>query len=202
MDLVTDPARVGAIDMLNVWNWNGHPIDASPARHLLLKLGFVAGSSRWKGLVYDGTCVPDPDTAAQAEGEMPTLFEHAGKEAAPAVYDAEWIVSRSPAPIRGKVGQLVAFLEKVLPAEGEIRYYPRGLTVFYRGLRCVSPWVAQGHLYLHITHRGWVPGIKITHETDLTAPEFLDAFHSQFENTLRHIDALLDSRQARVRATH
>jgi len=44
--LVDQPARTAEHKELYIRDWNGHPIDVSPARHLLLKLGFVHVSNR------------------------------------------------------------------------------------------------------------------------------------------------------------
>jgi ATP-dependent Lhr-like helicase len=193
MQLVDRPAPVAGYTELPVRDWNGHPIDVSPARHLLLKLGFVSTGNRWRGFVYDGLQVPDPEEVAQAEREMPARFEHAGKEKAPVRYDAGWIVSRSHEDIRDKVRGLIAFLERTLPAECEFVYRPRQLLVRYRGLRCMHPYIQRKQIYLQITHKGWTRGIPIGPDTDLEGREFRTEFEERFARTREQIDALLDS---------
>jgi len=41
---------------------------------------------------------------------------------------------------------------------------------------------------LQIQHRGWSPGILITADTDLSAPEFRRQVEARFERTRREID--------------
>jgi hypothetical protein len=177
---------------IHIRDWNGHPTDVSPARHLLLKLGFVQVSDRRKGFVYDGMHAPDQETIARAEREMPELFEHVGKEKAPVEYDAEWIISRSNPQVRSKVRELIGWLRRTLPQECELVFRPRQLLVRYRGLRCVSPYIQQKQIYLQITHKGWTRGILIKPDTDLDAPEFVSQVLERFGQVRGQIDSLLD----------
>lgn len=193
MQIIDSPAKVETYDEIAVRDWNGHPIDVSPARHLLIELGFVKSRSRAKGLVYDGTHSPDEGTMAHADANMPELFERAGKEEAPVRYDAEWVISRSHEAMQGKVRELVEFLRSTLPRECELVYHPRRLAVRYRGVRCMTPWIQQKQIRLQIAHKGWTPGIVIKPDTDLAAPQFALEVLRQFEETRRQIDALLDS---------
>jgi hypothetical protein len=199
MQAVDLPSSVDGHRELSVCEWNGHPIDVSPARHLLLKLGFVQVSNRWKGFVYDGAQLPNHETLSAAGAAMPDSFEHEGKETAPVRYDAEWVVSRSDKAIRSKVRELISWLEHVLPKECAIAYNPRGFTVRYRGLRCMNPYLQRKQIYLQITHKGWTRGIQITPETDLDAPEFASEVFRRFDVTRQQIDALLDAQRARAR---
>jgi hypothetical protein len=194
MQLVDDPAPVGAHQEIPIRDWNGHPIDVSPARHLLIKLGFVPVSNRWKGYVYDGVHRPTPETIAQAEQDMPDRFDHYGREKAPVAYDAEWIVSRSHSDIRNKVQELIEFLKRTLPPQCEIEYQPRQFQVRYRGFRCMNPYVQRKQIYLQITHKGWTRGIQIEPDTDLDSPQFLAQVQSRFERTRQQIDELIESR--------
>ncbi len=61
---------------IHIRDWNGHPVDVSPARHLLTKLGFVKTGSRHKGFIYDGLYKPDSLTIEEAEQEIPEVFEY------------------------------------------------------------------------------------------------------------------------------
>jgi hypothetical protein len=194
VQMVDRPAQVAGHREIHIRDWNGHPIDVSPARHLLLTMGFVHVSRR-KGVVYDGLHKPDREMLAQAEREMPELFEHIGKETAPVEYDAEWIISRSNVHIRNKVRELISFLGRVLPPQCEIVYRPRQFMVHYRGFRCINPYIQQKQIYLQITHKGWTRGIQIEADTDLDAPEFVSAVLERFEKTRQQIDSLLDSRR-------
>jgi hypothetical protein len=193
--VVDCPAPAAAHTEIHIRDWNGHPIDVSPARHLLLVLGFRPVANRWKGAVYDGIHRPEPEMAAQAERQIPDVFKHLGKEQAPVRYDAEWIVFRSHSAIRAKVRELIAFLQRALPPECEFEYGPRQLVVRYRGFRCLTPYVQQRQVYLQITHKGWTRGIQVKPETDLDEPSFLARFQQQFDRTRKAIDDLLDARE-------
>gem|GEM_PF-1286452 len=198
MQIIDSPAKVETYKEIHIRDWNGHPIDVSPARHLLTKFGFVRSGSRGKGLVYDGYYKPDAETIAKAEEEMPELFERAGKEKAPVKYDAEWIISRSNREIRGKVRELIELLERILPKECEFVYRPRDLNIRYRGLRCIHPYIQQKQIRLQITHRGWTPGIPIDPDTDLNAPEFISDVLERFKRTRQQINSGLDTRAPRI----
>jgi hypothetical protein len=193
MQIVDQPAKVETYGDIVVRNWNGHPIDVSPARHLLTVLGFGSTRSRSKGFVYDGTLTPDEEMKALVESSIPELFEHAGKEQAPVEYNAEWMISRSHEVMQGKVRELIAFLRSALPTECDLVYHPRRLAVRYRGVRCMTPWIQQRQIRLQIAHSGWTPGIVIKADTDLAAPQFALEVLGQFEEARRQIDALLDS---------
>jgi hypothetical protein len=178
---------------LDVRDWNGHPTDVSPARHLLTVLNFVQVSNRWKGYVYDGLHKPPAEVVAQAKAAMPDHFWHEGKETAPVAYDAEWIISRSHADIQAKVRELIAFLDRTLPDQCEIVYQPRRLEVRYRGFRCMNPYIQRKKIMLQITHKGWTRGIAIQPDTDLASPQFVAQVGRQFERTRQQIDALIES---------
>jgi hypothetical protein len=193
--LVDRPAPVNPHQELPIRGWNGHPIDVSPARHLLTALGFVPVDNRWKGYVYDGLHWPAPHEIAQAESEIPPLLAHWGKEAAPVEYNAEWIVSRSHADIRAKVRELIGFLERTLPPECEIVYQPRQFQVRYRGFRCMNPYIQRKQIYLQITHKGWTRGLQIQPDTDLESPAFVAQVQSRLDKVRQQIDALVDSRR-------
>jgi hypothetical protein len=192
--LVDDPAPVAGHGEMPVRDWNDHPIDVSPARHLLSKLGFTPVSNRWKGYVYDGIHRPTLETIARAEREIPERFDHYGKEEAPVEYDAEWIVSRSHADIQDKVRELIVFLERTLPPQCEIVYHPRQFQVRYRGFRCMNPYIQRKQIYLQITHKGWTRGIQIGPDTDLDSPQFATQVQSRLGRTQQQIDELIESR--------
>jgi hypothetical protein len=176
----------------HVNHWNGHPIDVSPARHLLVKLGFVKGSTRWKGYVYDGTHAPTAATVAAADSEVPETFERSGKERAPVEYDTEWIISRSEPTIRPKVRELIDYLQLELPEECGFACRPRDMIVRYRGVRCIHPQIQRKRIYLQVTDSGWVRGIPIDPDTDLGADAFRTEFEEQFRRTCERIDDRLE----------
>jgi hypothetical protein len=178
---------------LAIRDWNSHPIDVSPARHLLTQLGFVPVKNRWKGFVYDRVHRPSPPEIAEAKAALPERFWHEGKETAPVTYDAEWIISRSHMDIRAKVRELIAYLDRTLPAECEIVYQPRSFQVRYRGFRCMNPYVQRKKILLQITHKGWTRGIPIQPNTDLSSPAFHAQVTRQFKETRQQIDALIAS---------
>jgi len=184
------PARLPELD---IRDWNGHPIDVSPARHLLTRLGFVPVENRWKGYVFDELHRPSADDITKAEQEIPDYFWHEGKETAPVAYDAQWIISRSHADIQDKVRELIAFLHNTLPPECEIVYQPRQFQVRYRGFRCMTPYIQRKQIWLQITHKGWTRGISIQPETDLSSPQFAAQVDRQFARTRQQIDALIES---------
>ncbi|MDQ1316911.1 MAG: ATP-dependent helicase Lhr and Lhr-like helicase [Candidatus Poribacteria bacterium] len=192
MQIVDNPAKVETYKEVHIGSWNGHPIDVSPARHLLKKLGFVPTGSRWRGFMYDGHRKPDYDTIEEAEKEMPELFERAGKEKAPVKYDANWIISRSYPDIRGKVKELIELLEKILPRECEFTYNPREVRICYKGVRCISPYIQQKQIWLQITHSGWTRGILIEPNTDINKSEFISEVIERFEETRQQIDSQLN----------
>ena len=189
--LIDDPAKVETYKELHIRDWNGHPSDVSPARYLLEKLGFIKNGR--KGFIYDGVYKPDEQTIANAEREIPETFERAGKEKAPVEYDAEWIISRSDRRIRHKVRELIPMLEELLPKECEFVYYPRNFRIRYRGIQCINPRVGQKQIWLHITHRGWTPGVIINSDTDLNSSEFTSEILERFERTKQRIDSELDA---------
>jgi hypothetical protein len=184
------PAR---LDELSIRDWNEHPIDVSPARHLLTLLGFVPVENRWKGYVYDRLHKPTAQEIAQAQAALPEVFAHEGKEKAPVSYDAEWIVARSHADIQDKVRELIGFLTDTLPEQCEIVYEPRRFLVRYRGFRCMNPYIQRKKIWLQVTHKGWTRGIHISPDTDLTSPQFAAQVEREFEKTRRQIDALIES---------
>jgi len=193
MQIIDNPAKVETYKEISIRDWNGHPIDVSPARHLLAKLGFVESGSMRKGLVYEGTYEPDEETVAKAEKEMPELFERAGKEEAPVEYDAEWTISRSPGGIQHEVRELIDLLKKILPEECEFVYHPRNFNVRYRGVGCIHPHIQQKQIWLRITHAGWTRGILINADTNLNAPEFVSEVLERFEKTRQQIDSKLET---------
>jgi ATP-dependent Lhr-like helicase len=182
----------------NVNAWNGHPIDVSPARHLLTTLGFVQGSTRWKGYVYDGVHEPSAEDRAEAEGQLPRDFERAGKEKAPVTYDAEWIIGRADPQIRPKLRELIDYLTGALPDECDIVYQPRGLIVRYRGVRCIAPHVQRRKINLHITHSGWVPPVAIAPDTELGPEGAGPTIMAKFEQTRKAVDEKLEERLRRM----
>ena len=196
-DLIDHRSRPDSRTEISIREWNYHPIDVSPARHLLLKLGFVQVSNRWRGFVYDGTFVADPETAATAEAEIPDVFEHAGKEEAPVVYDAEWVISRSEEAIRPKVRELIGWLEGKL-GQCEFIYRPRYIgdfQILYRGMRCIHPHIQRRQIWVRITHVGWTRGMLVQPDTDLNDPSFVSEFAGRFEKVCDAIDALLERKR-------
>jgi hypothetical protein len=193
--LIDRPAPANPHQELSVRGWNGHPIDVSPARHLLTKLGFLPVDNRWKGYVYDRVHRPTVQEIAQAEPQIPAVLEHWGKEAAPVEYNAEWIVSRSHADIRDKVRELIGFLERTLPPQCEIVYQPRQFQVRYRGFRCMHPYIQRKQIYLQITHKGWTRGLQIRPDTDLDSPTFLAQVQGRLDRVRKQVDELIESRR-------
>ena len=55
MQLVDNPPVIGAYENVSVRDWNGHPVDASPARHLLSRLGFAEAQTAARAWFYDGS---------------------------------------------------------------------------------------------------------------------------------------------------
>jgi len=108
-------------------------------------------------------------------------------------YNAEWIISRSPKEIRDKAQELIDLLKDRLPEECEFIYRPRDVSILYRGVRCIHPRIMQKQIRLHITHRGWTPGILIDSDTDFASPEFLSAAFGRFETIRQQVDEQLDA---------
>jgi hypothetical protein len=183
---------------ISIREWNYHPIDVSPARRLLLKLGFVPVSNRWRGFVYDGTSVADQEVAASVEPEIPRVFEHVGKEASPVVYDADWVVSRCEEAIRPKARELIDWLEERLPSECEFVYrphYPDHFRILYRGMRCIHPHIQRRQIWVRITHVGWSRGMLVQPDTDLNDLSFVSEFDERFQQVREAIDVLLARKQ-------
>ncbi len=192
MQIVDNPAKVETYKEIQIRDWNGHPIDVSPARHLLTKLGFVKAGTSQKGMIYYGDYKPDSVTVEEAEQEMPAVFERAGKEKAPVEYNAEWTISRSPRAIRDNVRELMEMLEANLPEECEFIYHPRSLSIRYRGMRCIHPRIMQKQIRVHIAYRRWVPGILVEFDTDVKSPDFISEVMRQFQRVRQQIDSELD----------
>ncbi|MFN2133799.1 MAG: ATP-dependent helicase [Anaerolineae bacterium] len=195
MGLVDRRPLAGALEEVAIREWNGHPIDVSPARHLLRVLGFRPVDNRWRGYVFDGTRVTDVEAIGAAEAGVPDAFPFAGKERAPVVYDAAWVISRADEQVRPKVRELLQWLEARLPPACSFVYRPRyisDLQIRYRGIQCITPHVQRRQIRLRVTHRGWTEGFLIQPDTDLDAPDFVQAFEERFTKTCAAIDALLD----------
>jgi hypothetical protein len=195
MRRVEQSPLAGRLGELAIREWNGHPIDVSPARHLLRRLGFRPVDNRRRGYVYDGASVVDAEVASAAETEVPGMFPFAGKERAPVVYDAAWVISRADEQIRPKVRELLEWLEARLPSTCTFVYRPRyisDLQIRYRGIRCITPHIQRRQIRLRVTHRGWTEGQLIQPTTDLHALDFAQVFQDRFAETCAAIDALLD----------
>ena len=178
---------------LAVPTWNGHPIDVSPARHLLTKLGFVKAKAGGQGLVYEPSRPAGKKAAAQAEKHIPEVFEREGKERAPVEYNAEWLISRCQPAIRPKVAELIAFVRGIMPADCELAFTPTRFVVRYRGVKCMHPQIQHKQVYLHVTHAGWSPGLLVRPDTDLAAP----AFAAEVLGRLAKVRAAIDAKLAR-----
>ena len=76
MGLVDDAKGPMPRDEICVRQWNYHPTHISPARHLLLSLGFYEVSNPHKRFVYDGINQPEASTmrvrAAGTSGRLRT----------------------------------------------------------------------------------------------------------------------------------
>ena len=203
MQLIDHPPKVESCRDIHVRDWNGHPSDVSPARHLLAGLGFVLAEAKGRPWVYDGTRPPAAATLARAEKDMPEVFERAGKERAPATYDADWLVSRSPRKVRAKLRELLDLLGKALPDRFALTFGPRNFSVLYREVSCVNPHIGHKRIRLGMGWQGidaWCHGFYIDPDTDLAAPELTSELLASFERARRGIDARL-GRQRRPGAT-
>jgi len=195
MQIIDRRTKVNTYKEIHIRDWNGHPIEVSPARYLLTKLGFVEGKR--KEFIYDGTYKPEEETIAQTEKEMPELFERAGKEKAPVKYDAKWIISRSLTEIKHKVRELIELLEKILPKEFELVYHPRNFTVHYKGVRCIHSHIQQKRIRLYVKHgeslykRHPAILILINPETNLNTPELISELLGRLEQARQWIDSKL-----------
>jgi len=176
--------------IIYIRDWNGHPIDVSPARHLLTHLGFSPATGTEKGLAYDSA--EPPSSHATDGSEIPQTYECLGRETAPVTYDAEWIVRRSTPAIRSQVRALINRLAELLPTECEFEFRPRAFYVQYRGVRCMSPHLQQKKIRLHIPHSGDSPTIDISPDTDLAGDTFTHGLLSRFDTSRTHIDQQLD----------
>ena len=176
--------------IIYIRDWNGHPIDVSPARHLLAHLGFAPAGGTEKGLEYDSA---QPPRSRGEEGDViPERFECLGRESAPVAYDAEWIIQRSLPAIQPQVRGLIDRLIELLSSECEIDFGPRGFAVRYRGVRCLSPNIQQKKIRLHIPHGGDALTIDITPDTDLHGQAFSRDLLTRLQSSRAHIDQQLD----------
>jgi hypothetical protein len=155
-------------------------------------MGFADGGRR--DLVYDGT-QSSGEAETVSKEQIPEVFEHIGKEGAPVKYDAEWIVSRSPQPIREKVGELIRLLERTLPKEFRLVYHPRHFSIQYRGVNCIHPSVQKKRIRLYMIQEGWWSGhsVLIERDTNLNLPEFNSDLLERFGKARQLIDSKLDS---------
>ncbi|HEY3281818.1 MAG TPA: ATP-dependent helicase [Armatimonadota bacterium] len=166
---------------LHVSSWNGHPIDVSPARHLLTLLGFTPVASRWRGMLWDPGNRPARSAIAEAEARTPERFATVREEEAPVVYDAEWLASRVAPPLQGKLLELLKLLPRILPPECELVIRPRDFCVQYKGARCLGAWLQQKIIWLHGGQWGWFHSLRIGPDTDITTPEFRDGILARYE---------------------
>ena len=181
--------------------WNYHPTDISPARHLLTSLGFYEVSNRHKRFVYDGIKKPDDSALSLAEQELMDVYERVGKEESPIVYDEEWVISQAKELIQPKVRELILWLQKRLPSDCEFIYRPRyfnDFQVLYKGMRCINPHIQQKRIRLMIKFKGWSSGMMIEPDTDLNSAYFTEEFEREFAITTSEINDFLDEQQKRV----
>jgi ATP-dependent Lhr-like helicase len=169
--------------------WNGHPVDVSPTADFLYGLGFRFNSRKQMCLPPSRPTRLRPPAWEQEEF-LPYYLE-----SPPVQYGKEWLVARAPDAVRGKLRELVEFLESRLPDDCEIEYGEEHLRLAYRGRKCANVYVLRQKIWLRITHRGWVPGIEILPDTDLGSGAFLGQFAKQLGSTTRAIDAKMESRK-------
>jgi ATP-dependent Lhr-like helicase len=186
------PSGCRTLEKLAIRSWNGHPIDVSPARHLLESVGFVDSGVRSTGYVFDPARVP-PELRAAEPRDFPAVLERVGKEDAPVEYDEEWIASRSHDVIRPKVRELLGLLHGELGNDYEFACGPREVHILYRGVRCAHPRVQQKQIRLHIAGGGWWPGLLIRPDTDLGAAGLRREILSRFGAARDEIDSKLDA---------
>ena len=192
MQLIDDPPVIGAYEKVSLLNWNGHPVDVCPANPMLARLGFVESQTATREWVYGGGDRREGGSLAGASAQEPEFLEREGKEQAPVAYDAEWVVSRSPELIQGKLREFLALLERILPEEYEVAYEARSFSVYYRGTQCISTGLLRDRFRVGLGWRGihaWMGRIFVGPDTDLESPEFIAEVITEFELTRQAIDA-------------
>jgi hypothetical protein len=158
-------------------------------------MGLLAGGTQRRQDVPEGAGRPDEEAVAKDAKLVGDLFERFGKEEAPVEYDAEWIISRSHEQIRPKVRELIELLRRELGKKFAFEWLPGQFRVRYRGVRCVNPHIQLRQIWVRVTHKGWVRGMRVTPWTYLEGPEFLNELRARIERTRRAIDAELDARR-------
>ena len=168
---------------VKVKSWNNHPIEVSPIAAVLWNLGFRFNSRR-------ELCYPAPKKELFLEidknigKEFPAHYE----EVAPVEYDEEWLISRSSRAIQLKVREFIAFLKQHLPPDCVIGYRSDFNLIHYKGKRLAYLIIQQKQISISIAHTGWAPPVRISPKTNLTDPDFIHAFQSKVENTVKAIE--------------
>lgn len=123
--------------------------------------------------------------------EFPPYYEKPD----PVDYNYDWAVSRATPLIRLKLEELLKFLDTNLTDAHRLIFESSGFRVTYRGEKCMSPYVQKKYIWMHISHRGWTPGITVTLDTDLNGREFKDEFSREITRNMETIDAYLAKRK-------
>jgi ATP-dependent Lhr-like helicase len=175
-------------------SWNGHPIPDSPVAPVLWQRGYR----------FDGRrclCWPPPRRplpSLKPSVSAPHTFLPYYQEPAPCLYDEAWVVAHASAHIRPKLQELIDWLRDFMPDGCAFAFGPWGFAVPYRNKRCISPHIGKKRLRLQIQHKGWSPGMLITPDTDLTAPEFRQQVEARFALVCREIDERYGTDQCSV----
>lgn len=170
---------------MRVRNWNGHPIDLSPACSLLWKLGFRFDGRKW--LCYPP--VRSTKTFPAPRKRVPEIFHPYYAEDAPATYDRDWLISRVPEKLQPNFRKAFDLLDNVLPKEAKIRCGAHGFWVQFNGERLIGSHLTTGRVYMHVSNRGWVPPIFVTPDTDVESAEFRDELKRQIDRCIKVIQA-------------
>jgi hypothetical protein len=134
------PARIS--------EWNGHPIDISPAGGLLAELGFRLDK---RGAM----CWPPP---ADAQPVLLVSDEQAFlpyfSEPPPVEYGPEWIVSRASEAMRPALKRVFEVLVAELDREGwELTWHDWGPVATYQGSPGLSWHMGKSFVHFHVSTR-------------------------------------------------
>ena len=162
--------------------WNGHPIDVSPMARVLWEEGFRFNGKR--EIVYP----PIAEIELEPKCESRETYKPFYSEEAPVEYNEAWVLSRSNEKIKAKLSELFDLLNRRLPKECTLNYSLPLMIALYRGKRCAFIHIQRRQIRVHISYRGWVPGISVQPKTDLQDAKFLAELNGQFQSVFDKID--------------
>lgn len=171
---------------MRVNNWNGHPIDVSPASGIFWAQGFRFDGRNW-------FCYPPVKTRKAMEKpriRIPDVFHPYYVEKAPATYDRDWLIGRAAEALRENFRAVFSLLDELLPADARMHYGGSGFTVRYHDQPLIRPHLTSGRIYLNVSHKGWRPPVVVTAETEVAGEGFRQELSGRINRCVKAIDEM------------